>query len=345
MKAWPRLRDFVADLAVAPGWIRLGLILVFGAAQIGLCWCLFLLDLQQTLSQQGPLQELAQARIAERLVETRRGEGGAVQARAEQEQLAELEGLLAKTPGAQAAWASVHQASQQHGLRMENFKPGPVGSEQPYAEQRASVRLSGNFQNLLGFTRTLAEGNRSVAIESYSLSGGQTGQVGQVGQASQSVGGGGSLVLEAVFLCLHPPERAIPAALVPSAVPSLNAAVDGQGGQLSVQKGLQSAAADPFEGQRLAGLLPSSNTAAASVRALQVAPLSSMRMVGSVRQAERMAALLMINGTLHAVRVGDVLGSAHGQVMEIGPDQLTVREPSTPGQGSARAVVLTLSKD
>ena len=80
-------------------------------------------------------------------------------------------------------------------------------------------------------------------------------------------------------------------------------------------------------------------------RPLEALPLSGMRMVGSVRAGEQMAALVLAGGTLHTVRRGDKLGNARGQVAEIRQDGLTVQEPVAPGQTKTRVVSMSLATD
>ncbi len=340
-----RLRAAADRVVSAPTWIRYGLLFAFGACQFALGWWLLVQDLQQSVAAQGPLQELEQTRLAERLAGLRRAERDAALSRLQQDQLAGLESELPDASAATSSWARVHQASEQHGLRMALFKPGPLGVEQPYPEQRATVRLSGSFAALLGFAQALAQGKGPVAIESFSLTGGQ-------GQGGPNAAVNGPLVLEAVLLSLHQPARTATApSASASAAPSASASAPGTGppatAASSVLAPMAGVTTDPFESQRMLASTASTLTASSAAgQALRAAPLSTMRMVGSVRAAEQSIALLMVSGTLHAVRVGDALGNAHGRVAAILADRITVNEPVTRGPDqTVRPVVLLLAKD
>lgn len=315
----------------AGAWVRWALLLVFGTVLFGLCWWLFLLDLQRSLSAQTSAVQAEQLQRTERLAKVQENAGRAGDEPTQRSFLAGLEDTyLASGPG---VWLAVHQASRKHDLRMEHFKPGVTGSEKPYPEQRAALRLSGDFGALLAFTRTLAGSSSRIAIESFSLGVRQTGP---------------GLVLEATLLSLHRPPTGVPAALptVKATSPPPSFSTVGLPGSAGLAAPLPGAATNPFDGQRLAVLLAPVPVAAAPANALRNTPLSSMRMVGSVRTAEQWAAVVLINGSLHAVHVGDALGNARGHVAEIRADGLTVREPAVPGtpQG-ARVVPLPLGKN
>lgn len=351
------LPALVGRLVRGPRWLCYGALLVWGGALSLAVWWLLLQDLQQTLSPDGPARQAEATRHAERLVAVRQGEQRLAVARAQQAQLSELETALPEVSEVQSAWAAVHQASRKHGLRMELFKPGPVGSEKPYPQQRALLRLSGSFDDLLGFTQTLATSGKAVAFESFSVAG---------SPRTPEATGNSMLILEAVLLSLHQPV-ATPAAAVsaafaapiipvasgaslPSAAAQVVIAPTAPITQPSVSGG------DPFETGRLS-VLPSwaaslqaasTGTAAGATPALalQTSPLSSMRLMGSVQSAGQMTALVTAGGMLHAVRVGDALGNSRGQVAEIRASEITVREPRGAGAAQpARVVVLSLSKD
>lgn len=360
MTSAARFRSAAVGLVNASIAIRLGLLLAFSAALAGLCWQLVLQDLHAQLSAQGSAQALKKLRLAERRAEVRRSQAQLTQAQQEKEQIAALEAALPSASQAHAAWAAVHRASRKHALRMELFKPGPVGTEEPYPEQRAVLRLSGDFEALQAFTRTLAD-DSTVAIDSFSLAGRPLGQSSTVGPA---------LVLEATLLSLHRPAAgAVPAALpavvaagagasTGQAAPAMLAPVD-QAGRIrsvaddssaarlapGVPAALSGSGIDPFASERLTSLPVPDATSSALTKPLHAFPLSSMRMVGSVRAGEQVAALLLVGGALHAVRQGDGLGNGRGKVAEIRQDGLTVIEPPGAGQSKVRSLTLPLAKD
>lgn len=357
----PRLSALLVRLVGGPVWWRGLALLMFGAALAGLCWWFVLQDLQQAMPAKSTARQVEEARLIERRAALQKAQAQMASVAQQKEQLAALESALPGGHDARGAWAAVHEASRRHGLRMEQFKPGPVGSETPYPQQRAALRLSGSFDALLGLAQTLAETSSAASLESYLLvSPSSTGVL-----ANSDGAGSRSLVLEATLLSLHrPAPKAAPAAAMASAAPGSAAAggpgalrmtntttrvpasIDAPPPAAVLSARLPSTTGDPFESRRLASL-PASEPGA--VIALTSLPLSAMRMVGSVRAADpsvALTALVWIGGTLHAVRVGDALGNARGRVAEIRVDGLTVREPSLPGTAQpARIATLLIAKD
>jgi Tfp pilus assembly protein PilO len=346
MIAAPWLNAIVSRLVGAPGWFRCLVLLMLGAALAGLCWWLVLQELQQSMPAKSPARKVEEGRLIERQSAVQKAEHQRAQVHLEKEQLTALESVLPAGDDAQSAWAAVHQASRRHGLRMEQFKPGPVGSETPYPQQRAALRLSGSFGALLAFTRTLAEAGSPVSLESYFL-------VSPAGAAAAAGSDGrGNLILEATLLSLHRPAPTAAPAVAAALATASSAAAERSKAPPALQvvsAPLPGAPRDPFESQRLT---PSPASDSAAVNALNSLPLSAMRMVGSVRAADpgkAFTALVLVGGTLYPVRLGDALGNARGRVAEIRADGLTVREPSSPGPpGTAQAVrsnTLLIAKD
>jgi type IV pilus assembly protein PilOP len=347
------IRVLVGRLVLGPVWLRYGVLLVWGAALSLVIWWLLLQDLQQALPPDGPSREAEATKQAKRLAAVQQeGEQRMAAARAQQAQLSALEAALPAVSELQSALAAVHQASRKHGLRMELFKPGPVGSEKPYPQQRAILRLSGSFDDVLGFTRTLAVTGAPVALESFSLMGSPLHV-----QSTSS-----NLTLDAILLSLHQPAASVPvvapapltasAAFTASIIPAASAASTASTAPAITQ--LNASGGDPFERGRLSALPSLASSTGSDTRGipatpaqvLQTSALASMRLMGSVQSAGKMTALVMAGGMLHAVRLGDALGNARGLVTEIRASDITVREPG--GAGAAqppRVVVLSLSKD
>lgn len=355
MTVSPRLNAMAVRLVFAPGWLRCMVLLAFGMVLTGLCWWLVLQELHQSLPEKSPaLAE--ETRLVERRAALQKAQGELALVKAQREQLTLLENELPASADAQSAWATVHQASQRHGLRMAHFKPGPVGSQTPYPQQRASLRLSGSFDALLAFARTLAEAGSPVGIESYVLSS-QKASPSALGVGDR----GGSLTLEATLLSLlQPAPAATPAAVTAAMTAPATEVATGLARAVASAPPFASAlsqpsgafgdpSGDPFESGRLAAS-PASGAGAAN--ALHSQPLSAMRVVGSVGAADPTSvstaptAVVLVGGTLYAVRVGDALGNAGGRVAEIRADGLTVREPGSPVTAQAvRAATLLIAKD
>ena len=92
---------------------------------------------------------------------------------------------------------------------------------------------------------------------------------------------------------------------------------------------------EPFGTQKLipVGGAPSGHSSAVLAAAkahaaqeLESYPLDSMTMVGSLRQAGKTHALIMVENRLHDVNVGDWIGQNYGQITAITDTQITLRE-------------------
>ncbi len=340
--AWPAFQALHARAADGPVSLRWGLLVLAAAMQLGLFWWLLVHDLQQALSLADQARQRDETSLTARSAALARGQSMALENQLQKDRLSALEEALPGVADGASVWAGVHEASRRHQLRMALFKPGPVGSEAPYPEQRAQLRLIGSFSDLLAFSQTLAGGPSRIALDGFSLS----------ADSSNS----GSVVLEATLLSLKRPLASRPltpsipsevGAPLPKSVPATQASI--QASLVTLQPAGGGGPPDPFDKQRLAITASAASAALASAvppSALQAAALSTMRMVGSVRAGDRLAALVMINGVLHAVRVGDAVGNSGGHVVQIQMEALTVREPAAPRTGqAARLVTLSLAKD
>ncbi|WP_165493151.1 pilus assembly protein PilP [Hylemonella gracilis] len=102
-------------------------------------------------------------------------------------------------------------------------------------------------------------------------------------------------------------------------------------------------AEDPFDPRRLSGSQPLQQQAAARTdQPLEARPLSSLRMVGSLRQGDQVVALVQADLQVYQVPVGAVLGSNRARVLRISEDGITLREALRGPQGEPLARVLTL---
>lgn len=84
----------------------------------------------------------------------------------------------------------------------------------------------------------------------------------------------------------------------------------------------------------------------ASIRAappLEAAPLSGMRLVGSVFRDGQPLALLRVNGLLYPVRIGDRLGQDQGRVSAISLSGLVLREVAIDTEGQSMERVIRLA--
>jgi len=110
---------------------------------------------------------------------------------------------------------------------------------------------------------------------------------------------------------------------------------------------------DPFSRQRLLrgiiadDAIPVKTSSTASILGLpplEASPLVGMRLVGSLQKGHQPLALLLVNGRLYPVRVGDKLGQDQGRVSAITLTELVLREVAidSEGQTTVRVVHLAL---
>jgi type IV pilus assembly protein PilO len=204
-------------------------------------------------------------------------------------------------------------------LRPQALAPGPL-----YADQRMALQLTGRFEDLSKFALDLAGLPWPVAVHSVTLLPAE----------------GDTLRMDMVLRTLH----TLPAvqssatselALRPAFVPVNSKAVAPErSAALSPLPGVT-----PFSPLRLLPAAPVAVPAPARTAPdrfkppLESAPLSAMRMVGSVLGTGPPVALLRVNGRIYLVRVGDRLGPDQGQVSDIGPTGLALRETATSESG------------
>lgn len=102
---------------------------------------------------------------------------------------------------------------------------------------------------------------------------------------------------------------------------------------------------DPFDARRLAGP-PQERLAASPDQPLTARPLSSLRMVGSLRRGDEVVALLQADQQVYQVPVGAVLGTGRARVLRISEDGITLRValPGPQGEQLARTLTLPLQR-
>jgi type IV pilus assembly protein PilP len=98
---------------------------------------------------------------------------------------------------------------------------------------------------------------------------------------------------------------------------------------------------DPFDPRRLAGP-PQERMAASPDQPLAARPLSSLRMVGSLRRGDEVVALVQADQQVYQVPVGAVLGMDRARVLRISEDGITLRVALRGPQGEPLARTLTL---
>jgi len=79
---------------------------------------------------------------------------------------------------------------------------------------------------------------------------------------------------------------------------------------------------------------------------LEAFPLSSLAMVGMLRQGNNVHALIRAAGNVYQISVGNYMGQDHGQVIEIDDTQLTLSEwvENSDGGWTQRTNTLTLQE-
>lgn len=83
-------------------------------------------------------------------------------------------------------------------------------------------------------------------------------------------------------------------------------------------------------------------TPARADQPLEARPLSSLRMVGSLRRGDEVVALVQADLQVYQVPVGTVLGTNRARVLRISEDGITLREAQRGPQGEPLVRTLTL---
>ena len=216
-------------------------------------------------------------------------------------------------------------------LRPQAPVPGPL-----YADQRIALQLTGRFEDLSGFALDLAGLPWPVAVHSVTLLPAE----------------GDTLRMDMELRSLRMLPAVQPSATSELALQPVLASVTSKvvsperSAALATLPGLGLA---PFNSLRLlpvapVAVAPPARTAPGRFKPpLESAPLADMRMVGSVLGTGPPVALLRVNGRIYLVRVGDRLGPDQGQVSDIGPTGLVLREPATSESGDKPATTVRLN--
>lgn len=231
-------------------------------------------------------------------------------------ELARLEQQLPDSQQMAALLSDINAAGQSRGVQFALFKPGAPQPLAHYVALPITVQLRGRYHAVGELMADLARLPRIVTVHGLALTGGKDGMV----------------TLDAVLQAYRLPdaqERAAQARL--PAVPLQAAPLAWQAAPVFVPHAYEGAAfADPF-GARL----PAQGTAGDGVagpdlrrrrEALESVAMPALSMVGSVRHAGRLSALLLAGQRVHRVEVGQHLGQDHGVVTGISEQAVQYRE-------------------
>ncbi|MDF3822807.1 pilus assembly protein PilP [Leptospira sp. 96542] len=256
------------------------------------------------------------------------------------------------SPAQTQAWSEallrdIHRAAQRPGLRFELFRPGAPVTRPHHVELPFTLRVIGNYRDLHAFVANVAALAQVVTVDRLTLlaRGGETGDAG-----SEATG---LLALDVVArACRSLPAQAqatvatAPApAPAPASVPALAEpampapVVPAPAGWL--------AGGDPFDPRRLSGAPSAQPPMPARVdQPLEARPLSSLRMVGSLRRGEDVVALVQADLRIYQVPVGAVLGQHRARVLRISEDGITLREsvPVPGGPPLGRTLTMPLER-
>ena len=255
-----------------------------------------------------------------------------------QQRLTELEKQLPGPADMHALLSALNHAALARQLQVGLLRPQAPVPGTLYADQRMALQLTGRFEDLSGFAQDLAGLPWPVAVHSFTLLPVQ-GDMLRMDMELRSL-----RILPAVQQSATS-EQAPPPTLAPVASKTVSSE---RSAALALVPGVA-----PFSPLRLLPATPVALPAPARTTPgrfkppLESAPLDAMRMVGSVLGTGPPVALLQVNGRIYLVRVGDRLGPDQGQVSDIGPTGLALREPATgePGGKPEKTVRLNLVQE
>ena len=255
-----------------------------------------------------------------------------------QQRLTELETQLPGPADMHALLSALNRLALARQLQVGLLRPQAPVPGTLYADQRMALQLTGRFEDLSGFALDLAGLPWPVAVHSVTLvpaqgdtlrmdMGLRTLRTLPAAQSSATTELALRPTLAPVTSKVVSPERSVALAPVPKVT--------------------------PFSPLRLLPAVPVALPAPARTAPgrfkppLESAPLDAMTMVGSVLGTGPPVALLRVNGRIYLVRVGDRLGPDQGQVSDIGPTGLALREPATgePGDKPEKTVRLNLVQE
>jgi type IV pilus assembly protein PilO len=309
-----------------PGWLRYLVGVAVFAVLLLMLWFFWLLPLADQLA--GAQQTEQQLRADLRARQDRLALLTALPAQQAQAQqrLKELEKQLPGPADMHALLSALSRAALARQLQIGLLRPQAPAPGPLYADQRMALQLTGRFEDLSGFAMDLASLPWPVAVHSFTLLPAQ-GDTLRMDMGLRTL-----RMLPAVQ-----PSVTSELALQPALLPVTSKAVSPErSAALSPQPGLGLA---PFNSLRLLPVAPVAVPAPARTAPgrfkppLESAPLAAMRMVGSVLGTGPPVALLRVNGRIYLVRVGDRLGLDQGQVSDIGPAGLALREPASSESG------------
>lgn len=230
-------------------------------------------------------------------------------------ELAKLEQQLPNHQQMAVLLSDINTAGQSRGLQFTLFKPGAPQAQAHYVALPIAVQLRGGYHAMGELMADLARLPRIVTVHELALTAGKDGM----------------LTLDAVLHAYRLPDAQERAAQARLPQPARPAPVAWQAAPAFVPHPYAGAdLPDPF-GTRLPGPPPASaGVAGPDLRRprepLESIAMAALRMVGSVRHAGRLSALLQAGPRVYRVELGQHLGPDHGVVTAISEQAVQYRE-------------------
>lgn len=240
-------------------------------------------------------------------------------------ELARLESQLPNNQQMAALLSDINAAGQSRGVQFTLFKPGSPRPQAYYVALPIAVQLRGAYHAMGELMADLARLPRIVTVHELALTGGKDGM----------------LTLDAVLHAYRLPDAQERAALARMASQPLPPPQPQQDRQVPpawqalpdfVPRAYAGAALpDPFAASSLAqGAAVRGGVAGPDLRrpreALEGVAMAALSMVGSVRHAGRLSALLLAGQRVYRVELGQHLGLDHGVVTGISEQAVQYRE-------------------
>ena len=167
---WRAIQDFnrVAPLAW-PAWLRQVLYAFVCVALFGLLWLLWLSDIRQDVLDAQATHARLRAEFSAKLRRAAPLSGLQMQQSRLALRIALLEKKLPGQLEINILLADMGRAGRLHNLRYELIRPAEMNRQLPYGQQQIALRVTGRYQDLVGFTADLAELNWLVSVQSFTL--------------------------------------------------------------------------------------------------------------------------------------------------------------------------------
>jgi type IV pilus assembly protein PilO len=157
------------SLQTWPYWLRRLALLAAFVLVLGLLWLVWLAPLRAERQQADQRQSQLRSDFRAKLVRVAALPVLQERQHALRQRLQGLESQLLAAQDMQALLSDLSQFGRERQLTVELFRPAELQRQQPYGQQRITLRVTGRYADLLDFTADIAELPWLVSVASFTL--------------------------------------------------------------------------------------------------------------------------------------------------------------------------------